>query len=238
MLPLTTKPHFLAEHRIYSRFTNSNCPLQVEEQRKLSRGFIYLLLIVQRMLLLPLTSYFQVGKSALSSYTKRSAHPQDFFLFFFLKSRKRKGCGSYLKKTIRNAVTNAPIKNNNIIGIKRFSIKNFWTELNVQSLFSHLKGRHHDTVLVIWATRCTKLMLLWGYGTNNKQITRLSTRPETKILAYDPEIVGSLPNNNKFPIWMRRRLKNPKGEKTSKTPPTLGEFSVSRTQNTHTYYVQ
>lgn len=172
MLPLTTKPHFLAEHRIYSRFTNSNCPLQVEGQRKLSRGFIYLLLIVQRMLLLPLTSYFQVGKSALSSYTKRSAHPQDFFLFFW-KSKKRRGCGSYLKKTIRNAVTNAPIKNNNIIGIKCFSIRNLWTELNVRSLFSHLKGLHHNTVLVIWATCCTTLMLLWEYGMNNKQITRL-----------------------------------------------------------------
>lgn len=42
--------------------------------------------------------------------------------------------------------------------------------------------------------------MLRGYGMNNRQIIRLSTRPETKVLAYDPENAGSLPSYKEFPI--------------------------------------
>lgn len=64
------------------RFTNPNFSLQVKELCKLFLGFICLLLIGQRMLLLPFTPSIHVGKSVLSSYTKRSAHPHgDFFLW-------------------------------------------------------------------------------------------------------------------------------------------------------------
>lgn len=64
---------------IQQRFTNPNFPLYVKELYKLFLGFIYLLLIGQRMLLLPFTPSIHVGRSLLSSYTKRSAHAHAFF---------------------------------------------------------------------------------------------------------------------------------------------------------------
>lgn len=78
---------------IQQRFTNPNFPLQVKDLYKLFLGFIYLLPVGQRMLLLPFTPSVHVGISVLSSYTKRSAHPHHFFL-----RRRRKDLGITLRK--------------------------------------------------------------------------------------------------------------------------------------------
>lgn len=88
------KPTFSSRaQNIQQRFTNPNFPLQVKELYKLFLGFIHLLLVGQRMMLLPFTPAIHVGKSVLSSYIKRSAHSQDFFFL-----RRRKDLGVTLRK--------------------------------------------------------------------------------------------------------------------------------------------
>lgn len=84
------------------RFINPNFPLEVKELYELYKlflCFIYLLLIGQRMLLLPFIPSIHVGKSVLSSYTKRLAHSCFGFVFFL---RRRKDLGITLRKVSIN----------------------------------------------------------------------------------------------------------------------------------------
>lgn len=126
------------------RVTKPNFSLQVKELCKLFLGFIYLLLIGQRMLLLPFTPA-HMGKAMLSSYTKRSAHPHGDF------SLKKKECRNYLKKSALKWATIGHYKHNNISGMKSLNIRNSWNELSVQFQFSHLTGKNYNTSLVTQA---------------------------------------------------------------------------------------
>lgn len=89
------------------RFTNPDSPLQVKELYKLFLGFIYSLLIGQRMLLLPFTPSVNVDKSVLSPYTKQSAHPHDSSFFYL---QRRKDLGSTLRKVPINQQQNHIIR--------------------------------------------------------------------------------------------------------------------------------
>lgn len=77
------------------RVTTPNFSLQVKELCKLFLGFIYLLLIGLRMLLLPFTPSIHMGKAVLSAYTKRHIHVGTFFL-------RRKNVGTTLRKVPLN----------------------------------------------------------------------------------------------------------------------------------------
>lgn len=146
------------------RFINPNFPLEVKELYELYKlflCFIYLLLIGQRMLLLPFIPSIHVGKSVLSSYTKRLAHSCFGFVFFF---KKKKGPRNYLKKSTHKPTTNSHYKNNSVTEMKCLNVRNFWNELNVPIPIQlpHGQALWHSISYMSTYCCCTKLTLIAG----------------------------------------------------------------------------